>query len=66
VWVRRRRIGPGGTKLEATEPRPVIRASQTESARSVLGRPGSALTWAALYSWQSNPRASSKKNTGFQ
>jgi hypothetical protein len=66
VWVRRRRIGSGGTKLEATEPRSVILASQTESARSVLGLPGRALTWPALYSWQSNPRDSSTKNAGFQ
>jgi hypothetical protein len=34
VWVRRRRIGSGGTKLEATVPRSVILASQIESARS--------------------------------
>ncbi len=47
-------------------PRSVILASQIESARSVLGRPGSALTCAALYSSQSNPRDSSRKNTGFQ
>ena len=66
MWVRRRRIGSGGTKLEDTVPRSVIRASQIESARSVLGRPGSALTCAALYSSQSNPRDSSRKNTGFQ
>jgi len=50
VQVRSRRIGSGGTKLEQTEPRSVIRASQIESARSVLGRPGRALTCAALYS----------------
>src|SRR6266516_6815465 len=66
VWVRSRRIGSGGTKLEATEPRSVILASQIESSLSVLGRPGSALTCAALYSWQSNPRASRTKNAGFQ
>jgi hypothetical protein len=47
-------------------PRSTILASQIESARSVFGPPGSALTCAALYSSQSNPRASSKKNTGFQ
>jgi hypothetical protein len=64
--VRRRRIGSGGTKLEQTEPRSVILASQIESARSVLGLPGRALTCAALYSWQSNPRDSSRKNGGFQ
>ena len=34
-------------RLEVSMPRPVIRASHTASARSVLGRPGSALTWAA-------------------
>jgi len=50
VQVRSLRIGSGGTKLEQTEPRSVIRASQIESARSVLGRPGRALTCAALYS----------------
>ena len=66
MWVRSRRIGSGGTKLEPIMPRSAILASQIESARSVLGLPGSALTCAALYSWQSNPRASSKKNTGFQ
>src|SRR6266496_4758015 len=66
VWVRSRRIGAGGTKLEATEPRSVILASHTASARSVLGRPGRALTCAALYSWQSNPRDSRTKNAGFQ
>jgi hypothetical protein len=44
VCVRSRRIGSGGTKLEAIMPRSVILASQTESARSVSGRPGSALT----------------------
>jgi hypothetical protein len=32
----------------------------------VFGLPGSALTCAALYSSQSNPRDSSTKNTGFQ
>jgi len=48
VWVRRRRIGSGGTKLEEIMPRSVILASQIESARSVLGLPGSALTCAAL------------------
>jgi hypothetical protein len=66
VWVRSLRIGSGGTKLEEIMPRSVIRASQIESARSVLGLPGRALTWAALYSSQSNPRDSSRKNTGFQ
>ncbi len=66
VWVRSRRMSSGGTKLEQTEPRSVTLASQIESARSVLGLPGSALTCAALYSWQSNPRDSSRKNTGFQ
>ena len=47
-------------------PRSTILASQIESARSVLGLPGSALTCAALYRSQSNPRDSSRKNTGFQ
>jgi hypothetical protein len=60
------RIGSGGTKLAEIMPRSVILASQIESARSVLGLPGSALTCAALYSSQSNPRDSSRKNTGFQ
>jgi hypothetical protein len=54
-------IGSGGTKLEAIIPRSVILASQIESARSVLGLPGSALTCAALYRSQSNPRDSSRK-----
>ena len=66
MWVRSRRIGSGGTKLEPIMPRSVTLASQIESARSVLGRPGSALTCPALYSWQSSPWDSSKKNTGFQ
>ena len=66
MWVRSLRIGSGGTKLEEIMPRSVILASQIESARSVLGLPGSALTCAALYSSQSNPRDSSRKNTGFQ
>ena len=66
MWVRSLRIGSGGTKLEAIIPRSVILASQIESARSVLGRPGSALTCAALYNSQSGPRDSSRKNTGFQ
>jgi hypothetical protein len=35
--VRRRRIGSGGTKLEQTEPRSVILASQIESAPVRLG-----------------------------
>jgi hypothetical protein len=59
-------MGSGGTKLEAIMPRSVILASQIEPARSVFGRPGSALTCAALYSSQSSPRDSSRKNTGFQ
>jgi hypothetical protein len=66
VWVRRRRIGSGGTKLEQIMPRSVILASQIESARSVLGLPGSALTCPALNSSQSSPCGSSAKNTGFQ
>jgi hypothetical protein len=66
VWVRSRRIGSGGTKLEQIMPRSVILASQIESARSVLGLPGSALTCPALYSSHSSPCDSSKKNTGFQ
>jgi hypothetical protein len=47
VWVRSARIGAGGTKLDGRLPRSVIRASHTESARSVFGLPGSALTAAA-------------------
>jgi hypothetical protein len=66
VCVRSRRIGSGGTKLEGREPRSVILASHTESARSVLGLPGSALTCEALYRSQSNPSRSSRKYTGFQ
>ena len=39
---------------------------QIDQAWSVLGLPGSALTCAALYSWQSNPLDASRKNPGFQ
>ena len=66
VWVRSRRISSGGTKLPGSEPRSVIFASHTESALSVFGRPGSALTCAAWYSTQSRPSRSSRKYTGFQ
>jgi hypothetical protein len=64
--VRSLRLSSGGTKLEEIIPRSANLASQIESARSVFGLPGSALTCAALYRSQSNPCDSSKKNTGFQ
>jgi hypothetical protein len=63
--VRSRRIGSGGTKLEATEPRSVILASQNESARSVFGRPGSALTCRRCTAG-SRTRAIPAEKTGFQ
>jgi hypothetical protein len=47
-------------------PRSAILASQTASALSVLGRPGTFLTSRALTSQHANPSASSSQNTPFQ
>jgi hypothetical protein len=47
-------------------PRSATLASQTASALSVLGRPGTFFTSRALTSQQSNPSASSSQKTPFQ
>ncbi len=66
MWVRSLRIGSGGTKLAAIIPRSVILVSQMESAWSVLGRPGMALTCAGAIQVAVEPAGFDQKDTGFQ